>query len=115
MGALYAGEPVPRPSPDTTDELDAVRPVTGADTVGTGALDIPIASLPYNRAPFGVGLSVAPQDTELGVEVPQASAGRPFIRPRLGLGVQDGAPIPDGRRIARPMPSAARDEAQVIR
>jgi hypothetical protein len=115
VGARYEGEPVPRPAPDLSDDLIESSPVTGAASVGTGALDIPIPSMPYNRPTFGVGLTVAPQDLAIGVEIPQASAGRPFIRPGLSVGVQGGTPEPDRRRIARPMPTAARDETEVIR
>ena len=115
MGAIYAGEPVPRPSPDTRDSLAEVAPIEHGNVTGTGTLDIPIASMPYHRPSFGTMLSAAPQDLDLGIEVPQAGSGRPFIPARLTFPNQSLTPVPDGRRIARPMPTAARDETQVIR
>lgn len=116
MGAIYAGEPVPRPAPDTRDELVQVAPVHGGNvTSSPGSMDEPIPSLPYHRAPFGVAMDLDVQDLDLGMEIPQASAGRPIIPARLQFPEQSMTPEPDRRRIARPMPTAARDADEVIR
>lgn len=111
----YNGEPVPRPAPDVADELSRPLVVGGSSVTGTGALDIPIPSLPFSRSMFGTLLEVPAQDLDIGMEIPQASAGRPIVSARLTFPDQSDTPEPDRRRIARPMPSAARDEGQVIR
>ena len=111
----YASEEIPRPDADLADGLARLSPSTGTTTTGTGALDIPIPSAPYHRAPLGTLVETDVQDLAIGAEVPQAGAGRPFVRPALTFGEQSVTPQPDGRRIARPMPSTARDEAEVIR
>lgn len=109
----YEGEPTPRPAPDVSDELVALAP--GPAGQGTGALDVPIPSMPVSRPAMRYPLSFPGQDVGIGVEVHQAGAGRPLIPARLVFPVQSPNPIPDGRRIARPMPSGPVDGDQVIR
>ncbi len=114
MARTYVGEPVERPTPVIDDGLGQLAPLRG-DRPATGAENIPIPSLPDHRAPFGALVGTFVQDTRLGVEVKQSGAGRALINPGLHLPVQSLTEQPDGRRIARPMPTAARDENEVIR
>lgn len=72
------------------------------------------ASIRYNRPQIGVLLRTFVQDARMGAEVKQSGAGRAFIPAGLSLPVQSDTPMPDGRRIARPMPSVNRDDLQVI-
>lgn len=108
----YEGEPIPRPAPDASDDLVALAP--GPAGQGTGALDIPIPSLPVSRPAMRYPLTLPGQDLGIGVEVHQAGAGRPLIPARVLFPVQNPTPIPDGRRIGRPMPVGAVDADQVI-
>ena len=86
---------------------------------GTGALSQPErqqgSSMQYHRPPIGQLVTTFVQDVGIGAEVKQAGAGRAFIGAGLAFPVQSDTPMPDGRRIARPMPTAARDESEVIR
>ena len=55
------------------------------------------------------------QNPTMGAEVKQSGSGRAFIAPGLTFPVQSPTPEPDRRRIARPMPSTARDQTEVVR
>lgn len=111
--------PTQRPSV-TADNLAAVPAVGAADHVGTGALNVPDAGTPghnrmqYDRRQFGVGLTIPPQSVGMGAESKQSGSGRAHIPATLALPEQSPTPIPDGRRIARPMPTAAFDDGQAI-
>lgn len=109
--------PVEPRSPHT-DHL--VEPPQATPTPpGTGDLNQPErqqgSSMQYHRPPIGTLVDTTVQNLGIGAEVKQAGAGRAFIPGGLAFPVQSDTPIPDGRRIARPMPSTARDEAEVIR
>lgn len=60
-------------------------------------------------------LTFQSQNVANGCEVKQAGAGRPIFLPVLTFDVQSLTPEPDRRIIARPMPTSAVDERQVIR
>lgn len=72
-------------------------------------------SMRYHRAPFGKLLDPFVQDLRIGAEVKQSGAGRAFIPAGMTFPVQSDTPMPDGRRIARPLPSVSRDDIEVIR
>lgn len=116
----YPNTPPAPPRSVNADELAAVAPVVGTTTTGTGTLAVPDAGTPgrnsdqYHRAPFGIGLTIAPQQSNMGAEVKQAGAGRAYLPAGLTFPEQSTTPLPDGRRIARPMPTAATDDSQVI-
>lgn len=67
------------------------------------------------RPPMLFPLTFPVQDARIGLEVKQAGAGRVILQPSLTFDVQSMTPEPDRRIIARPMPSSAVDERQVIR
>jgi len=117
MGARrYTDEPVPSVLRGTSDDnLRAPGHVDSTSTTGSGPNGIPIPSQPDHRAPLGTGLTVAHQSPMMGAEVKMSGAGRAFIPPTLSLPVQSPTPEPDRRRIARPMPTQARDQVEVIR
>lgn len=116
----YVGEPVPSERQSaSTDELAHLPTLDGTDATGTGVLGVPErnrgASIDYHRAPIGVVLTLPPQDPGIGAELHQAGRGRAHVPARLAFPVQSPTPEPDRRRIARPMPTASRDDAEVIR
>lgn len=118
MARRYHGAPVDDVRTGVADDTLTNTVSAGAAPTGTGALTRPEtnrgASLDYHRPPLGTGLTTPPQHV-IGVEVKQSGAGRAHVRPELQLPEQSPTPIPDGRRIARPMPTAAYDADQVIR
>ena len=67
------------------------------------------------RAPMLYHLCFPSQNYRNGIEVKQAGAGRIIMPAALAFDVQSMTPEPDRRIIARPMPTAAVDERQVIR
>jgi hypothetical protein len=73
------------------------------------------SSRQYHRAPFGSLVAPAVQSVGIGQEVKQSGSGRAFIPAGLAFPEQSDTPMPDGRRIARPMPSVSRDDIEVIR
>jgi len=82
--------------------------------------------LPYNdpakqaqyvsRQPLGFPLTLPVQNLANGFVIPQAGAGRAITPAVLGIAPnQSFTQMPDGRIIARPMPTSAVDQRQVIR
>lgn len=82
--------------------------------------------LPYNdprtqaqyvsRRPYAFPLTLPVQDPRIGFVIPQAGAGRAITPAVLGIAPnQSWQQMPDGRIIARPMPTSAVDQRQVIR
>lgn len=103
--------------PDPT--LAPARHVDGTTTTGVPELGEPEeqrgGSIQYHRPPIGGGLLLDVQAPTMGAEVKQSGAGRAFITPALTFPEQSPTPEPDRRRIARPMPTMARDQVEVIR
>lgn len=101
-----------------SDELVDAPPATPTPPA-TGDLNQPERqlgpSMQYHRPPIGQLVDTFVQDLGIGAEVKQSGAGRAFLPAPLAFPVQSDTPMPDGRRIARPMPSVARDQAEVIR
>jgi hypothetical protein len=102
----------------SSDQL-VPQPPSGPTPVGTPELGEPEqqqgSSMQYNRPQFGSLLRPAVQSVGMGQEVKQSGSGRAFIPAGLAFPVQSDTPMPDGRRIARPMPSVSRDDIEVIR
>ncbi len=101
----------------SSDEL-VIPPQSSPTAPGTAELGAPEqqqgSSRHYHRPPIGGLLTTARQDVGIGAEVKQSGAGRAFIPGGLTFPEQSDTPMPDGRRIARPMPTAARDAVEVI-
>lgn len=115
----YQSEPVPSVTRSThTDEL-VDPPAPTSTPPGTGELGEPEeqrgGSRQYHRPPVGGLLSADIQSVGLGAEVKQSGAGRAFVPGGLSFPVQSDTPMPDHRRIARPMPTVSRDDTDVIR
>lgn len=111
----YDGEPFPRAAPDLASDAELQLPPQPHSVQGNGAQNVPIPYRDYAKSPVGQ-LAMLPLQSPAGwPENPQASGGRPIYPVRVEVGVQSVTPQPDGRRIARPMPSTARDETEVIR
>ena len=116
----YHNEPVPSERRGASaDELRPATSTSGTSTTDTAELGEPEqqrgGSLQYHRAPIGRGVGTDVQALTLGAEVKQSGAGRAFIAPGLTFPEQSPTPEPDRRRIARPMPTMARDQAEVVR
>jgi hypothetical protein len=100
---------------------DAVQRVVsammGARTAGDPQTNDPAEQAHYtDPEPRAAGLTLPRQNLANGWEVAQAGAGRTIIPARLGLpGDQSLTVMPDGRIIARPMPTSAVDASAVIR
>lgn len=94
--------PAPTSTPPGTAELGEPEQQRGS-------------SQQYHRAPFGSLVSADVQSVGIGQEVKQSGAGRAFVPAGLTFPVQSDTPMPDHRRIARPMPTVSRDDIEVIR
>lgn len=116
----YHDQPVPSELRATfTDELRPATSTSATSTTDTAELGEPEqqrgGSLKYHRPPIGTGVGTDVQNLGNGAEVKQSGAGRAFIAPGLTFPEQSPTPEPDHRRIARPMPTMARDQAEVVR
>lgn len=121
MERSYHDEAVPSrlvgAGPDPT--LAPAQHTDATTTTDTGELGEPEqqrgGSLRYHRPPIGGGVMTDVQVPTMGAEVKQSGAGRAFITPGLTFPEQSPTAEPDRRRIARPMPTMARDQVEVVR
>lgn len=119
MQRRYYDEPVP--TERRAAHADELRPGVAPDATPPAVPELGEpeqqrgGSLTYHRPPIGALLRTDQQDPDLGAEVKQSGAGRAFITPGLTFPEQSPTPEPDHRRIARPMPTMARDQVEVIR
>ncbi len=88
-----------------------------ARNAGTPLANDPEEQAKYTeRQPLRYPLTFPVQNPGLGVNGRQAGAGRPIIPGGLTIApAQSVTPMPDGRIIARPMPTAGVDARQVVR
>lgn len=101
----------------TREPTETIPGLVDARNAGTPLDNDPRRNATFEaRRPVRFPLTFPVQNAGLGVNGRQSGAGRPIIPARLSMPIdQSVTPMPDGRIIARPMPTAGVDARQVVK